>query len=68
MGGLDHEINVTHLPKELWALSLGLSFTGCLQDLVLNGDQVDLVGVAKLQNKPDVVESCRKVRFSPFFF
>ncbi|CAG5125145.1 unnamed protein product, partial [Candidula unifasciata] len=61
VGGLGPEINVSSLPRELWAAMLGLSYVGCLQDLVLNGNQVDLVEATKQQNKTDVVGYCRKL-------
>lgn len=61
VGGLGPEINVTRLPRELWAAMLGLSYVGCLQDLVLNGNQVDLLEATKQQNKTHVVGYCRKV-------
>lgn len=62
VGGLDPEINVSSLPRELWAVMLGLNYIGCLQDLVVNGNQVDLMAAAKLQNKTSVMGYCRKVK------
>ncbi|XP_055878286.1 neurexin-2-like isoform X11 [Biomphalaria glabrata] len=61
VGGLDPEINVSSLPRELWAVMLGLNYIGCLQDLVVNGNQVDLMAAAKLQNKTSVMGYCRKM-------
>ncbi|CAL1526179.1 unnamed protein product [Lymnaea stagnalis] len=61
VGGIGPEINVTSLPRELWAVMLGLSYIGCLQDLVVNGNQVDLIAAAKLQNKSTVMGYCTKL-------
>ncbi|KAH9495514.1 Neurexin-1, partial [Bulinus truncatus] len=61
VGGLGPEINISSLPRELWAVMLGLTYIGCLQDLVVNGNQVDLMAAAKLQNKTSVMGYCRKM-------
>ncbi|NP_001240692.1 neurexin [Aplysia californica] len=60
VGGLGSEINASLLPRELWAVMLGLSYVGCLQDLVLDGSKVDLLAAARLQNKSDVAGYCKQ--------
>ncbi|GFO35585.1 neurexin [Plakobranchus ocellatus] len=62
VGGVAPSINVSSLPRDLWTAMFELFYVGCLQDLVVNGNMVDLVAAAKLQSKSNVVGYCKQVR------
>ncbi|XP_052769324.1 neurexin-1-like isoform X2 [Mya arenaria] len=62
VGGLDFErYNAYRLPKELWSGILKQGYVGCLQDLKINNDKVDLMMVARKQHQKDIRNECRKL-------
>ncbi|GFR65060.1 neurexin [Elysia marginata] len=61
VGGVGPAVNVSALPKEIWSAMFGLFYVGCFQDLVINGNMVDLAGNAKQQNRSNVVAYCNKM-------
>ena len=62
VGGVDHSQEAaSRLPRELWSARLRYGYVGCLQDLVLNGQKVDLAGLAAAQEVLGVVKYCRVV-------
>ena len=62
VGGLDFErYNAYRLPKELWSGILKQGYVGCLQDLKINDEKIDLMTVARKQQQRDVRNECRKV-------
>ena len=56
IGGIYQE---DHLPSQMWTSGLDYGYVGCLQDLVMNGDKIDLAGIARDQDTPGVEEYCR---------
>jgi leucine-rich repeat transmembrane neuronal protein 1/2 len=62
IGGIDFErYNSYILPKEVWAGSLKQGFVGCLQDLTINENKVDLMTVARKQLQRDIRSECHKM-------
>lgn len=60
IGGLNFERhNSYRLPKELWSGTLGYGYVGCLQDLVINEQKIDLMTPSRRQRQQDIVEECR---------
>ena len=56
IGGLDFErYNSYRLPKELWTGTLELGYVGCLQDVVINEQKIDL----RKQVQRDVLPECQ---------
>lgn len=61
IGGLNFErYNTYRLPKEVWTGVLKAGFVGCIQDLVINNEMIDLMTVARKQNQRDIRAECRK--------
>ena len=59
IGGLDFDRhNSYRLPKELWSGILKYGYVGCLQDLVVNNNKIDLMTVARTQRQRDIVTGC----------
>ena len=46
------------LPSELWSGSLRYGFVGCLRDLVINGDVVDIAAFARRQDSGSIRPAC----------
>ena len=46
------------LPPELWSGSLRYGFVGCLRDLVINGDAVDIASFARRQDSGSIRPAC----------
>ncbi|RUS79070.1 hypothetical protein EGW08_013175 [Elysia chlorotica] len=61
VGGIGPAVNVSALPREIWSALGGFFYVGCLQDLVVNGNMVDIAGNARQQNRTDVVGYCQKI-------
>ncbi|KAK7504775.1 hypothetical protein BaRGS_00003803, partial [Batillaria attramentaria] len=53
---LEHE---TSLPKEIWAGMLGYGFVGCLEDMIVNGNKIDLMTAAQIQGVAGLAEYCQ---------
>lgn len=47
------------IPKDLWAGTLGYGYVGCMQDLILNGNKVDLLMVARKNSRAGIGDRCR---------
>ncbi|XP_056022330.1 neurexin-1a-like isoform X4 [Ostrea edulis] len=47
------------IPKDLWAGTLGYGYVGCMQDLVLNGNKVDLLTVARKNSRSGIGDHCK---------
>ncbi|XP_060602155.1 neurexin-1-like isoform X2 [Ruditapes philippinarum] len=61
IGGLNFErYNSYRLPKELWSGILKHGFVGCIQDMVINDEKVDLMTVARKQLQRDIKSDCKK--------
>lgn len=61
IGGLNFDrYNAYRLPKELWAGILKKGFVGCLQDLVINDEKIDLMTVARRQMQRDIRAECQR--------
>lgn len=61
IGGLNFDrYNTYRLPKELWTGMLKKGFVGCIQDLVVNNEKIDLMTVARKQLQRDIRAECRK--------
>ena len=56
IGGLYAE---DQLPVQMWSASLNQGYIGCVQDLMINGEKIDLAGLARVQSTPGVEEYCR---------
>ncbi|KAH3844655.1 hypothetical protein DPMN_086914 [Dreissena polymorpha] len=62
IGGLNfHRYNAYRLPKEVWSGILKQGYVGCMQDLKINNNKVDLMMVARKQQQKDVRNECRKL-------
>ena len=62
IGGLDFDrYNAYRLPKELWSGMMKKGFVGCIQDLILNNNKIDLMTVARKQAQRDVRPECREI-------
>ncbi|XP_064486129.1 neurexin 1-like [Ornithodoros turicata] len=48
------------LPSELWSAQLHRGFVGCLRDMVVNGNTVDIASYAQKQDSGAVRPSCHK--------
>lgn len=61
IGGVDFErYNSYRLPKELWSGILKHGFVGCIQDMAINGEKVDLMTVARKQMQRDIKSDCKR--------
>ncbi|XP_062610815.1 neurexin-1-like [Saccostrea cucullata] len=47
------------IPKDLWAGTLGYGYVGCMQDLVVNGNKVDLLMVARKNSQSGIGDECK---------
>nr|XP_022331115.1 neurexin-1-like isoform X8 [Crassostrea virginica] len=47
------------IPRDLWAGTLGYGYVGCMQDLVLNGNKVDLLTVARKNSRSGIGDHCK---------
>ncbi|KAJ8308950.1 hypothetical protein KUTeg_013824 [Tegillarca granosa] len=59
VGGINDYKNIYTLPKELWAGILKYGFVGCLLDLAVNGNKVDILTVARKQRRSGIKDNCR---------
>ena len=48
----------TMVPTQLWTAVLKYGFVGCFKDLVLNGQEVDIADLARMQQVSGVEEYC----------
>ncbi|XP_050406301.1 neurexin-3 isoform X2 [Patella vulgata] len=61
VGAINDHVDASTLPKEMWSGMLGHGYVGCFQDLVINGNKVDLVAAATLQLAEGIAEYCRRM-------
>ncbi|XP_053395317.1 neurexin-1-like isoform X3 [Mercenaria mercenaria] len=62
IGGLNFQrYNSYRLPKELWSGILKHGFVGCIQDMMINDEKVDLMTVARKQLQRDIKSECQKM-------
>ena len=47
------------MPPELWSALLGFNYVGCLQDMVINNERIDLLAFAQEQEVAGVKDYCR---------
>ena len=60
IGGMDFKrYNPYRLPKELWAGTLQHGFVGCLQDLMINNNKMDLMTIARKQRQRNIIGECQ---------
>ena len=58
VGGIN-SMDTNRLPRELWSAMLGYGYVGCIQDMVMNGQKIDLAGLAAAQEVMSVAKYCR---------
>ena len=58
LGGIGVSSSSHKLPAELWAGSLGFGFVGCVRDVVLNDQSVDVADLARKQDSGGVRPAC----------
>ena len=59
VGGLNFQRhNSYRLPKELWSGTLEYGYVGCIQDLVINEQKIDLMTPARKQKQTGVLNDC----------
>lgn len=63
LGGLPRHTGnrVTYTPPELWSASLGYGYIGCVRDLFLNDQIVDIAAYATKQDSGSVKPSCHSL-------
>jgi neurexin len=57
VGGLFND--TSRLPHQFWSGRLRYGYVGCMQDLIVNDDRVDMASLASLQSVDSVVKYCR---------
>ncbi|KAL8601328.1 hypothetical protein ACOMHN_054622 [Nucella lapillus] len=62
IGGVNKHVDEASLPRELWAAVLGKGYVGCLLDMVLDGNKIDLVTAAEIQGVSGVAEYCQAMQ------
>ena len=58
VGGMDYGAFQNRIPHKFWTGSLRKGYVGCIQDLCINGDQINLVALARRQQVHGVAEFC----------
>lgn len=58
VGGID-QTTTGVLPIEMWSGQLSTGFVGCLHDLIVNGNKVDLLTAARKQRTSGIKDFCR---------
>ena len=58
IGGLDANVEAIFLPPVLWSAGFKRGFVGCLRDLVINGQSLDVADYAKNQDSGSIRSSC----------
>ncbi|XP_014675683.1 PREDICTED: neurexin-1b-like [Priapulus caudatus] len=61
VGGIAQGNSGGVLPREVWSAMLQYGFVGCMRDLVVNGDALDLAAAAAAQNPEEIRPYCRKL-------
>ncbi|XP_065332966.1 neurexin 1 isoform X3 [Cloeon dipterum] len=59
VGGLGPLNRVVSVPPSIWSAALRHGYVGCLRDLVINGNAVDVAGYARRQDSGAIRPSCR---------
>lgn len=59
-GGMAALHQVDRFPLEFWSPRMAPGFVGCMEDLTLNGDRVQLVSLARDQDVVGLDEFCRE--------
>ena len=55
IGGVDSRQT---LPRAIWSAMLRYGYVGCMQDVSLNGERVDLAALARVQEVEGISEYC----------
>lgn len=61
IGGINLDMSLLSVPSSLWSASLRHGYVGCLQDLIINGEKVDVAELARNQQVKGIKEFCRVV-------
>ncbi|KAL1122948.1 hypothetical protein AAG570_003273 [Ranatra chinensis] len=61
VGGVPRLAGAAPLPPMLWSAQLGQGFVGCMRDLVLNGDAVDIAQYARHQDSGSIQPACHRL-------
>ncbi|CAH1791707.1 unnamed protein product, partial [Owenia fusiformis] len=61
IGGINSRTDAYLLPRELWSGMLGFGYVGCMEDLTINGERVDLSQLSREQEVYGIGEYCRKM-------
>ncbi|XP_071159703.1 neurexin-1-like isoform X2 [Mytilus edulis] len=59
VGGIDRSIQQRTMPTGIWAAILSNGFVGCLHDLVMNGNKIDLITAARKQMISTIKDFCK---------
>lgn len=59
IGGVNKNVDPASLPRELWAGLLGNGYVGCLLEMVMDGNKIDLVTAAQIQGVAGVAQYCQ---------
>jgi len=50
VGGIGTAVDAAAIPSSLWSATLRHGYVGCMRDLVINGNAVDLAAFARQQD------------------
>ena len=59
IGGVNKNVDSATLPRELWVGMLGNGYVGCLLEMVMDGNKIDLVTAAQIQGAAGVAQYCQ---------
>ena len=59
LGGLDISVPVNEIPLHVWTAMLNYGYIGCIQDVSVNRQPVDVAYLVKEQRVDGVLEGCR---------
>lgn len=66
VGGIGMVVDNAAIPSGLWSATLRHGYVGCMRDLVINGNAVDLAAFARQQDSGD--STLIAMLFRPIFF
>ncbi|KAG1696117.1 Neurexin-3 [Nymphon striatum] len=61
LGGIGTSIDAIPIPSELWSGYLGYGYVGCIRDLVVNGEALDIAEYAKKQDSGSIRPACHSL-------
>lgn len=67
VGGIGMVVDNAAIPSSLWSATLRHGYVGCMRDLVVNGNAVDLAAFARQQDSGNVKSKNRSVHFCYIF-